>query len=57
MNFIVWFELYEKKMKVSVEAKDRVDARIKIRDSIKFHKIEQEEDDVLDFLKKTFGMS
>ena len=42
-------------MKVSVEAKDRVDARIKIRDSIKFHKIEQKEDD-LDFLKNMFGM-
>jgi len=57
MNFTVWFELYEKKMKVTVEAKDRVDARIKVRDSILFHKVEQEEDDVLDFLKKTFGMS
>lgn len=44
-------------MKVTVEAKDKVDARIKIRDSIKFHKTEQEEDDVLDFLKDTFGMS
>jgi len=57
MNFIVWFELYDKKMKVTIEAKDKVDARIKIRNSIKFHKTEQEEDNVLDFLKDTFGMS
>ena len=57
MNFTVWFELFGKKMKVTIEAKDKVDARIKIRDSLRFHKIEREEDDVLDFLKDTFGMS
>jgi len=57
MKFTVWFELYGKKMKVTVEAKDAVDARIKVRDSIRFHKIEQEKDDVLDFLKDMFNMS
>ena len=55
MNFMVWFELFGKKMKVMVDANDRVDARIKIRNSILFHKIEQKEDD-LDFLKNMFGM-
>lgn len=48
---IVYFELYGKKMKAEVEALTDEEARRKIINRIKFHKIVKKEDDILSFFK------
>ena len=55
MDFTVYLELFGKKMKVVIDAKDKVDARIKVRDSIKFHKVELMTDEMFESLKGIFG--
>lgn len=54
MIHIVYFELYGKKLKAEVEASSEEEARQKIINRLKFHKIVKKEDEVLEFLKKTF---
>jgi len=55
VDFTVYLELFGKKMKVVIDAKDKVDARIKVRDSIKFHKVELMTDEMFESLKGIFG--
>jgi hypothetical protein len=59
-TYTVYFELYGKKMKTSIEALDKSDAMDRIRKKIIFNKIEPEINDVdfenaMDFLNKITG--
>ncbi len=45
-NYEVWFEVFGKKMKTTVTAENKVDAKIKVSEKIKFHKIEIKKEDV-----------
>ncbi len=55
MKYTVYFELFGKKMRTTIEAKTPAAARNKIREKIKFHKIE-EEPGFEDILKKFFNL-
>ena len=59
MQYRVFFEICGKKIQVVIEAESAKDAKAKIRDKIIFHKIArvEEEPDIMDFLKNTFGMT
>lgn len=54
MTFIVYFEVYGKKMKTEVEARDEQQAKETVLSKIIFHKIEKDdpEDYVMDFFRK-----
>jgi len=41
MEFIVYFEIFGKKLKVEIEADNEIHAENKIKNRIKFHKIEK----------------
>lgn len=57
MKFTVFFEIYGKKMKVEIEARDKELAKEKVRCNIIFHKIESKDDlDILDMLNGIFGI-
>ncbi len=58
MKYTVYFEIFGKKMKTTVEAKSEEDAKYLVMGKIVWHKVVAEKtgDDVLDFLKNTFGM-
>lgn len=58
MQYTVYFEIFGKKMKTTVEAKSEEDAKYLVMGKIVWHKVvvEKTGDDVLDFLKGTFGM-
>lgn len=54
--FIVYFELFGKKMKVEIMAENSDDAKEKVRRKIKFHKVvEQKDNTVVDFLMNIFN--
>ena len=61
-KFKVYFEIFGKKMKTSITANSREEAKQLLMKKIIFHKVELDEDfkfqddDVLDFLKGTFKM-
>jgi uncharacterized lipoprotein YehR (DUF1307 family) len=63
-KYTVYFELYGKKMKTEVYAKDSVDAKKVIKDKIIFHKIEADNsndikdafDGFPDSFKNIFGL-
>lgn len=52
----VFFEIYGKKLKVQVDAKDDEEAKYLVRGAIKFHKITSSKKDEVDFLKDMFGI-
>lgn len=54
--YTVYFELFGKKMKTTIEAKSEEDAKYKIMGKIKWHKIEPDESDTLQGLKDIFGI-
>ena len=59
MKYTVYFEIFGKKMKTTVEAKSEEDAKYKVMGKVVWHKVVPEktsDDDVLDFFKNTFGM-
>ena len=56
MTYTVYFEIYGKKMKATVDAKTKSAAIDAIVSKIIFHKIEKDEDAAVDFLKSMFGM-
>lgn len=51
-DYTVYFEIYGKKMKVTVKAFNEEGAKLIVKNQIKFHKVE---DSTMDALKKTFG--
>jgi len=53
-TFEVLFEIYGKKLKTTISAKSKDDAKTKIKDKIIFHKISENEN--IDFLKNIFGI-
>ena len=54
--FIVYFELFGKKMKVEIMAESGDDAKEKVRRKIKFHKvIERKDNPVVDYLMNIFN--
>lgn len=58
-EYTVYFELYGKKMKTEIFAKDKNDAMMKIRQKITFHKISEtksNKDDVFDNIMNLFNM-
>jgi hypothetical protein len=61
-KFKVYFEIFGKKMKTSITANSREEAKQLLMKKIIFHKVELDEDfklqddDVLDFLKGAFKM-
>lgn len=58
-KYIVYFELYGKKMKTSVIAESETDAQNQIKDKIIFHKTTSEIDslqDVLDSMQNIFDV-
>lgn len=57
-EFEVYFEIYGKKMKAVVEARDPQDARRIVQGKIVWHKVvEVPPEDPVDHLKKMFGFS
>lgn len=60
--FKVYFEIFGKKMKTSISAKNKEEAKQLLMKKIVFHKVEVDNDfalqdeDVLDFLKGAFKM-
>jgi len=54
MKFDVYFEIYGKKLKVTIEADREIDAKIKVREAIKFFKIVPESSG-MDFLTDLFN--
>jgi len=56
MKFTVYFEIFGKKLKHTIEAASKEDAKYKIMGKIKWHKIEKESNEVDDLLN-IFGMS
>jgi len=67
-SYRVYFEIYEKRLKTTVKAKNQEHAKQIIKDKIIFHKIDSDEDDLflreddvppdddLDYLKKMLGI-
>jgi len=61
-KFKVYFEIFGKKMKTSITANSKEEAKQLLMEKIIFHKVEVDEDfklqdeDVLDFLKGAFKM-
>jgi hypothetical protein len=55
MKYTVYFEIYGKKLKVSIDANSPEDAKYKIMGKIKFHKIEVP-DEGLNQLKEMLGI-
>ena len=53
-KYKVYFEIYGKKMKTTVEAKSAEHAKELIRSKIQFNHIEFEDSDELDFMKDFF---
>lgn len=61
-DFVVYFEFYGKKMKTTVLAENEHDAKNKVKEKIKFHKVEKANsdfnkcmdtiDELNDFIKK-----
>ena len=54
MKYTIYFELFGKKMKTTIDAKSIEDAKQKVKDKILFHKIEPDEN--IDFLKNIFNI-
>lgn len=56
--FIVWFEIYGKKLKAEIMAENEMDAHRKLKEKIIVHKIQKKKtaldmlDDILNDLKK-----
>lgn len=60
MKFLIYFEIYGKKMKTEVEADNKQEARDVIRSALIFHKIEQfpeQENDIVKKLQKMMGIN
>lgn len=53
-EYIVYFEIYGKKLKVRIAANSKEDAKYKVMGKIKFHKVEPVSS-VLDFFKDIMG--
>ena len=53
-TYTIYFEIYDKKMKTTVEALNENDAKAKVKKKINFIKVV--ENDPLDFLKNIFGI-
>lgn len=54
-TFRLWFEIYGKKLKVETDAPTEAEARSKVRNSIKFHKVEEvRKTDIPDFIEDIF---
>lgn len=53
-TYTIYFEIYGKKMKTTVEALNENDAKAKVKNKINFIKVEQENN--IDFLKNIFGI-
>lgn len=56
MTFIIYFELFEKKMKCKIDAYNREGAIQKLKEKIIIHKVDIEEDQTLSDLKNMFGI-
>lgn len=48
-TYTIWFEIYGKKMRVDIHADSEEAAKAKLRDKIKFHKIEEQKQWWTDF--------
>jgi hypothetical protein len=55
-TFHVYLTFYGKKLRISVEATNKLSAMEKVKNSISFDKIVEEEDLTLDSLRDMFGM-
>ena len=49
-TFVVYFEIYGKKMKAEVQAENEWDAMTKIKNKIVFHKVKPKLDEGFDYL-------
>ena len=59
MKYSIWFQLYNKKQKCTIEADNKDDAEYKLRGKIKINKIElctDNKDDVVDVVDDLMGM-
>jgi hypothetical protein len=58
-NYIVYFEVFGKKMKTKVLAENVGDARQKVLDKVKFYKVEEDTqddfNDIIDMMEDTVG--
>lgn len=55
MKYIIYFELYGKRMKTTVEANNELDAKAMIKQKIIFHKVEKQQEVNDKSLKDLFG--
>lgn len=53
-KYLIYFEIFGKKMKTEIMARDREDAKRKMKEKIIFHKIEKISDPTVDYLKNIF---
>lgn len=53
-TYTIYFEIYGKKMKTTVQARNETEAKETIKNKIKFIKIVKDND--IDFLKRIFGI-
>ena len=53
-KYLIYFEIFGKKMKTEIMARDREDAKRKMKEKIIFHKIEKTSDPTVDYLKNIF---
>ena len=53
-KYLIYFEIFGKKMKTEIMARDREDAKHKMKEKIIFHKIEKISDPTVDYLKNIF---
>ena len=52
-QYTIYFEIFGKKMKTTIQANSELDAKQKLKDKIVFHKVE--EFDFIDSFRKIFG--
>ena len=53
-KYLIYFEIFGKKMKTEIMARDREDAKRKMKEKIIFYKIEKISDPTVDYLKNIF---
>jgi hypothetical protein len=56
MTFTVYFEIFGKKLKTTIEANSEEDAKYKVMGKIKWHKITPGSEDTFDWLKHQMGI-
>lgn len=55
-NYVIYFDIFGKKLKTTVRAKNVELAKNKVRNAVLFDSIVEDKDETVDFLKDVFGI-